>query len=53
MQVRGPRQGQEGAKRAPREATRAKMAPKSGQDEAKSGQEGALMSPREARKEAK
>ena len=51
VQLRGPRQGQEEAKRAPRTAKRAKMRPKWGQDEAKRGQDGAKMSPREARKE--
>ena len=37
------------AKRAPREATRAKMGPKWSQDEAKRGQDEAKMEPREAK----
>ena len=40
VQLRGPRQGQEEAKRAPRTAKMAKMKPKWGQDEAKRGQDG-------------
>ena len=50
VQLRGPRQGQEEAKKAPRTAKRAKMKPKWGQDEAKRSQNGAKMGPREARR---
>ena len=45
----GPRQGQEMAKKPPREAKRAKMGPKWGEDEAKRGQHGAKMGPRGAK----
>ncbi len=49
----GPRRGQKMAKTAPREAKKAKMGPKWGQDAAKRGQDGAKMNPREARTEQK
>jgi len=53
MLLKKRRQGQEEAKRGPREAERAKIPPKWTQKEPKKPPEWAKMGPREARKEAK